>query len=265
MSRFQIFPVCWREIINQSKTGQPDSAVQQHNVHQRDYYESRTDQQNWRMLPDTTPYIENHVDRVVSFAGLSTEEEILDVGCGMGKFTLPLAARGYRVQGLDLSPVLLEQLTQRNNTSVQIPTHCADILMPPQAVKDRFDVVTGFFMLHHLIDLEASFEQVHGMLRRGGRVVFLDVNPLCFLYYLQIFLSPSMSWSAEKGILNLTREKINAGLENAGFQDVTIARYGILPPPLRNRFFGQALDDVFDGMRIFRPVSAFQLISAQRS
>lgn len=236
----------------------------EHNALQREYYETRSEQQNWRMLPDTTPYIANHVDRFIKFAGLTPEDKILDVGCGMGKFTLPLAAQGFNMAGLDLSPVLLNELVSRAPEGVEIPTHCADILEPQADLKGRFDKVTGFFMLHHLIDVTASFKQMHSLLKENGKVVFLDVNPFCALYYLQIFLAPSMSWSAEKGMLNLTPKKITAGLEQAGFNNITIERYGILPPPLRNRSFGPELDNMFDKARIFRPVSAFQLISATR-
>lgn len=238
---------------------------EQHNAHQREYYETRSEQQNWRMLPDTTPYITNHVERFIKFADLKPADKILDVGCGMGKFTLPLATQGFRMTALDLSPVLLNELVSRAPHNVEIPTHCADILDPPEDLKGRFDKVSGFFMLHHLIDIAASFKQMHSLLNENGKVVFLDVNPFCALYYLQIFLAPTISWSAEKGMLNLTPKKIRAGLEQAGFNNIRIERYGILPPPLRNRAFGAALDDMFDKARIFRSMSAFQLISATRT
>lgn len=243
---------------------QRSSEAEQHNALQRQYYETRSEQQNWRMLPGTTPYIANHVERFINFAKLKSSDEILDVGCGMGKFTLPLAAQGYKMEGLDLSPVLLSELGSRTQKTSDIPTHCVDILAPPDHLKNRFDKVTGFFMLHHLIDIEASFTQMHSLLKKNGNVVFLDVNPFCALYYLQIFLAPSMSWSAEKGILNLTPKRITAGLQNAGFNHITIKRYGILPPPLRNRFFGPVVDNLFDKARVFRAISAFQLISAVR-
>jgi 2-polyprenyl-3-methyl-5-hydroxy-6-metoxy-1,4-benzoquinol methylase len=244
---------------------QKPSKTEQHNAIQREYYETRSDQQNWRMLPDTSPYIANHVERFVDFAELNDTDDILDIGCGMGKFTLPLAAQGFKMEGLDLSPVLLRELKSRTPQGVSIPTHQADILAPPDELKKRFDQVTGFFMLHHLIDVEASFKQMRSLLKDSGKLAFLDVNPFCPLYYLQITLAPSMSWSAEKGLVNLTPKKVKKGLQEAGFANIKIKRYGILPPPLRNRFFGPAVDNLFDKARIFSPVAAFQLISATRS
>jgi SAM-dependent methyltransferase len=38
---------------------------------------------------------------------LPTSGDILDVGCGYGRIAIPLAERGYRVTGLDISPQLL--------------------------------------------------------------------------------------------------------------------------------------------------------------
>ncbi len=43
--------------------------------------------------------IEQHLDRV---------ETILDIGCGHGRFAIPLAKRGFKVTCIDISPVMLD-------------------------------------------------------------------------------------------------------------------------------------------------------------
>lgn len=65
-----------------------------HNRYQRDYFES---EQRSRIALGDTSYIRAHVDRMIEIAGLSSHHSILEVGSGLGKFTLPLAARGYRM------------------------------------------------------------------------------------------------------------------------------------------------------------------------
>lgn len=239
-----------------------DTLQKQHNQVQRDYYESRTQQQNWRMLPDSSNYIASHVSRVINSAHLREGDKVLDVGCGMGKFTIPLGRQGVDIEGFDLSPYLLEQLMSASPEGLEIPTHCGDILTPPESLRASFDAVTGFFMLHHLVEIERAFVGMKQLLKPDGRLIFVDTNPHCPLYYLQIFLSPSMSWEAEKGILNLTDAKLKKALSNAGFRDIAIENYGILPPPLKNRRAGNWFEKQFNRIGFLKPVAAFKFITA---
>src|SRR3989344_9181944 len=40
---------------------------------------------------------------------LNKKQRILDLACGYGRFTIPLARAGYNIEGLDLSPNLLKK------------------------------------------------------------------------------------------------------------------------------------------------------------
>ena len=62
-----------------------------HNAAQREYFEAR---EKPRMRPSGSPYIDRHVDEMVRAAGLRPEDRVLEVGCGMGRYTIPLAERG---------------------------------------------------------------------------------------------------------------------------------------------------------------------------
>ncbi|WP_438958985.1 class I SAM-dependent methyltransferase [Porticoccus sp.] len=240
-----------------------DSYQQTHNLVQRDYYESRTQQQNWRMLPGSSRYIAAHVRRVLDSNLLHQGDKVLDVGCGMGKFTIPLRREGVDIEGFDLSPFLLEKLVSACPEGIDVATHCGDVLIPPASLHGQFDAITGFFMLHHLIDIKNAFVGMKQLLKPDGRILFVDVNPFCPFYYLQIFLSPTMRWKAEKGILNLTDAKLTAALTAAGFQDIAIYNYGILPPPLKNLRPGNWFEKQFDRIGFLKPVAAFKFISAK--
>ena len=194
---------------------------------------------------------------------LGVDESVLDVGCGMGKYAIPLAERGYAVEALDISPRLLADLASAARGRASIPAHCVDILEPDESLCGRFDVVAGFFMLHHLLDVGEAFANMRKLLKANGRVAFLDANPLCPLYYIQIAFTPGMSWKAERGIVNLTAKKLLAGLPAAGFRNCRIERFGILPPFLRSIRGGSAFEGLFASMSALKPVAAFQLISAE--
>ena len=233
-----------------------------HNAVQRSYYEDRNRTQNHRMLVQQTPYVMNHVDQMLAFSGIKAGQKVLDVGCGMGKFTIPLEQRGIDVDGFDLSPRLLEELEAQAGPQSGIKTHCGDLLATNKSLWGQYDHVVGFFMLHHLFDLEQAMKQIAPFLKPGGQAVFLEPNPLCALFYIQITLAPTMSWKAEKGILKLTQGNTRRCMQAAGFQDVAFKRYGILPPVMRNTGIGAGFERLYDKIAPLRPFSAFQMARA---
>jgi hypothetical protein len=101
------------------------------------------------------------------------------------------------------------------------------------------------------------------MTRPGGRAVFIEPNPYNPLYYIQIGLTPGMRWKAERGILQMRRARIFAALSKAGFADPQVYRFGFLPPFLRNRPFGGAVDRAMERLGILEPVLPFQIFSAR--
>jgi len=60
-----------------------------------------------RARPD---YPERLFDDLVSLAGLRSGGDLLEIGCGTGKATLPLARRGLRITCLELAPWQRERL-----------------------------------------------------------------------------------------------------------------------------------------------------------
>ena len=147
----------------------------------------------------------------------------------------------------------------------KIKTFCGDILEPNTNLNGQYDHVVGFFMLHHLFDLQQAMSHIAPLLKPNGQVVFLEPNPWCALFYIQVTLAPTMSWKAEKGILNLTPGKTTRCLHNAGFKDVEFNRYGILPPAIRNTALGEKFETAYDKIAPLRPISAFQMVKARLS
>ena len=76
------------------------NAREKHNETQRRYFATA---EKRGMQPTGTPYLNRHVDELVRFAGIEPGQRVLEVGCGMGRYTLLLAERGIRVEGIDLS------------------------------------------------------------------------------------------------------------------------------------------------------------------
>ena len=236
------------------------STIDVHNRDQRMYFEERVSP---RMIPRRTPYLERHVDEIVRFAGLSADDRVLEVGCGMGRHTLLLADRGYRVEGNDLSPVLLERMRGYDGGRSRIPVHGFDIADPPDDLHGSFDAVIGFFMLHHLHDLGLSFRGLARLVRPGGRVAFVEPSAFTPLIYVQIALTPGMTWKGDGGVARMRPRVVLPALRASGFVDERAGRFGLFPPFLANSAAGASLERELERLRPLRPFRAFALFGAR--
>ena len=230
-----------------------------HNARQRDYFERR---ESPRMIPLQTPFVRRQVAEMVRFAGIRPGERVLDVGCGMGRHTIPLAELGVAVEGLDLTPRLLERLRAYDGGD-RIPTHVADVASPPPALEGRFDAVIGFFVLHHLEDLEACFRGVARLVKPGGTVAFMEPNGLNPLYYVQIAVTPGMTWSGDGGVARMRERPVLGAMGAAGLEELRVERFGFLPPFAANTAVGARLEPWLEGMPLWRRALPFQLFGAR--
>lgn len=215
-----------------------------------------------RMQPVDTVYVRRHVDRLVDELGLRPGMRVLDVGCGLGKFTRILHdVHGLHVEGFDLSPPLLHRFGAERP---DIPLHRGDLLRPPAELAGEYDAVVGFFMLHHLEDLQSAFAGARALVRPGGRVAFLEPNAACPLFWIQVTVTPGLTWRAERGILRMTRRRLTEALRAVGLIDVSHHTTGLLPPQLMMAAGGIAVDDAVDRFDWLRAVRAFTVVSASR-
>ena len=240
----------------------PDNASRaDHNARQKAYFEASIKP---NMVPVGSPYLERHVTEALGFASLGSDARVLEVGCGMGRYTLLLADR-VRVEGLDLSEVLLERLRKYDGGRHRIPLHCADLADPPAELVGRFDAVMGFFMLHHVHDLAGCFSGAARLVRSGGSVVFLEPNALNPLFYVQILVTPGMTWEGDGGVARMRRGVIFEAMRKAGLEQLALRRFGFFPPLLANRPWGRRFEARLERFPLWRPLLPFQIAIGHRA
>lgn len=230
-----------------------------HNDHQVEYFSHRPVPRMVVSPDGPTPYVRRQVDAVVRAGRLEPGQRVLDVGCGPGKYTVVLDAAGLAVEGLDLTPRLIDDL---HAAAPHIPARVGDVMDPPEDLRG-FDAVTGFFMLHHLPDLDAAFRGVAQMLRPGGRAVFCEPNPWFLGYYAQIALTPGMTFKGESGIPRMRIGRIRSAATAAGFASATVERFGAAPPAVANRPWGRRLEGLVERIPGWGAVAAFQVFTLQ--
>ncbi len=115
---------------------------------------------------------------VIAAADARPGDRIVDLGCGTGQLSLPLAERGAQVLAIDISPQMVDRLRanarDRGLTGVEaLALPVEDLSLPPGSV----DLVVTSYALHHLRDADKSrvVEAASQWLRPGGRLIVADM------------------------------------------------------------------------------------------
>ncbi len=108
--------------------------------------------------------------------------EILEIGCGTGRFSRKAAAGGYRVAAADVSRIMLDYVAMkaRQENAGEIELQHAGFLTMNFAAK-RFDAVVTVAALHHLPDVwkQVAFDNIFRCLKSGGQLLLRDVVFSC--------------------------------------------------------------------------------------
>lgn len=231
-----------------------------HNAYQRAYF-AQPERTLGRMAPGRSRYVLRHLERVVDALRLPEGGRLLELGAGMGRFSLPLAERGYRVTAVDLSAELLGELSA-SDPEGRVETVCCDACAVDREAPGPFDAAAGFFFLHHLAALAPLARSLARVLVPGARVAFAEPNAFNPSFYAQILFTPGMTWRGDGGVARMRPGVLGPAFREAGFTDVRIGRYGLFPPALANTRPGARIEEALERLAPLRPVLAFQVFSA---
>jgi malonyl-CoA O-methyltransferase len=130
------------------------------------------------------PEVDRHLGDVT---GLS----VLDVGCGTGRHSLRLAARGARVTALDFSSGMLERARHKAGADhIRFVHHDLTTRFPLD--DGRFDRVLCALVVDHIADLERFFAELGRVCNADGSIVVTVMHPAMMLRGVQArFTDPS--------------------------------------------------------------------------
>lgn len=111
-------------------------------------------------------YPDELFDDLVALARLGEQARILEIGCGTGQATLPLARRGFAITCVELGEQLARVARRKTDafSKVEIVSANFETWKPPQ---EPFDAVVAFTAFHWL-DPDLRYEKSGRVLREGG-------------------------------------------------------------------------------------------------
>jgi ubiquinone/menaquinone biosynthesis C-methylase UbiE len=104
-----------------------------------------------------------HTEKELSYLKriLNKDMKVLDIGCGYGRFTIPLAESGYDIEGIDLSNNLLKKAKQDSKKKgLNIKFKLGDMRKLPYKDK-KFDAVICMWSV--FIELTKEKDQINSL------------------------------------------------------------------------------------------------------
>lgn len=152
-----------------------------------DSYASVYDQ-NYGYLDSFTKYkISKKINEFSKFVKENTKHKninILEVGCGTGEYTKKIAMKfpHSTIVAMDISPEIIKVARKKckNLKNIKFVVGSAYKTKYP---KDRFDVVCGFYVLHHL-EVDKFRTECNRLLKKNGIGFFYEPNILNPLVYI---------------------------------------------------------------------------------
>ena len=121
---------------------------------------------------------EDALQLLLRASGVTSQDTVLDIGCGPGIVACAFAGHARHVTGLDLTPAMLEQAQARQEEmSLQNLTWVQGDVAELPFPDNSFSIVVTRYTFHHFLSPAAVLAEMVRVCRPGGRVVVADVAP----------------------------------------------------------------------------------------
>ncbi len=178
----------------------------------------------------------NIVSILIKHLALKKEDNILDIGCGSGNYTVALHNNGINIEGLDYSETMLQHARNKNAAiKYQLGDSCS---LPYNDA--RFNGTLFLLSTHHIHNLSQALQEAFRVIDRGRCLIMTATPEQMYSYWLWEYF-PDMMRNGSK--LMKSYEDLSALLSNAGFTNIYQDKF----------FVTNELQDLFLGSGKYRP------------
>lgn len=215
------------------------------------------------------PAAQYEFDRVLGCLDLTKQKSIIDLGCGVGRYSLGFARLGHWVTAVDISSKSLALVSSqaKRYTIKAIRTLRHDFSSPKE--KNAYDIGICISTYHVISDSEeerirvlANFIQ---SIKPGGMLLLVEPNPANPLFYLFYLLYPGVQRENIRSFLGSSPFRLQRILGSIGMKDIRIHYVGFLPlrwmkmvPAVR------LINEILNRIPIINNFSAFSYITARK-
>ena len=163
---------------------------------------------------------------------------VLDVGCGVGRWSSLLASRGAYVTGIDISPTMIAEAKRRAARKGVLQRCWFDTQnLARLDAGGQYDLVLAVTVLQHILDpyaLRKAFRRMVEHLAPGGRMVILEAAPTALANHCDttIFRARKRSEYLDMFAKSGLRVHSITGVDPAPFKHKLLPHLKRLPRPL---------------------------------
>ena len=208
---------------------------------------------------------ERRAKLIIEAGNINQNSLTLEIGCGTGIFTELISKSGATIVACELSEELLE-LAFKKSYPQKVTFINQDAMQLGSEHYDRYDVVWGSSVLHHL-DLGLFLPGVLRLMKPGGRFVFAEPN----LFNPQIWLERNVSiirrlTGTSPDETAFYRWRLKKILLNEGFVNVSVRPHEFLHPAIPRLLIPmfQSLNAVAERIWPIYEIAGSLLIRAER-
>jgi 2-polyprenyl-6-hydroxyphenyl methylase/3-demethylubiquinone-9 3-methyltransferase len=183
-------------------------------------------------------WIAGNFGRDVSSSAPFADIRILDVGCGAGLMSEPLARLGATLVGLDATPRNVEIArwhAAQNGLDIDYRNSLANRLVEDQ---ERFDVVLNLEVVEHVPDPHQLIKECSALVKPGGIIVIATISRTLRSYLFAIIGAEHILRWLPKGTHRWSRflrpEEVSQSIEQHGYEIIDVT--GVSFSPTRSRW-----------------------------
>ena len=161
------------------------------------------------------------------------QAEVLDLGCGAGRTTIPLAEMGLEVVGVDLSPVMIQLAQELAAVSQVTPQFQVMDVMDLKFSAERFDIAlfsyNGIELLPGMAGKKRAMREIFRVLKPGGLFIFSSHSPFAFNQFAHLRLKTFVKFCLGR-LLGLPFKERELGERFSEDEGEEVKYLQILPP-----------------------------------
>lgn len=120
------------------------------------------------------PATEMENDLIIPLLKPTKKDIILDIGCGTGRFTIPIAKRCKKAVGVDISEEMLLVAKRKSKKIKNIEFKKLDKKDKLPFKNNSFDKIICTLVVSHIKDLERFLKEIHRVLKKRGIFIYDD-------------------------------------------------------------------------------------------